>query len=100
MRCCRLMPSRSLPQVSERSRKEIHSVRSLIDTVGAGDSFMASMLAWLKDNIINLRYDIATLNQTGLEAMLQRAAHAAALTCQRQSRNPLYLQDLQRDNKP
>ena len=100
MRCYRLMQSRSLPPVAERSRKEIHSVRSLIDTVGAGDNFMASMLAWLKDNIIYLRYDIATLNQIGLEAMLQRAAHAAALTCQQQGYNPPDLQDLQRDGKP
>ena len=93
MRCCRLMQSRSLPPVAEKSRKEIHSVRSLINTVGAGDSFMASMLAWLRDNIINLRYDFATLSQTGLEAMLQRAAHAAALTYQQQGYNPPDLQD-------
>lgn len=77
-----------------------HPVRSLIDTVGAGDTFMASMLAWLKDNAINLRHDIVTLDRTGLEAMLQRAAHAAALTCQRQGCNPPDLQDLQRDGKP
>lgn len=100
MRCCWLMPSRSLPPAAAKSRKETHPVRSLIDTVGAGDSFMASMLAWLKDNKINLRYGIATLDQTGLEAMLQRAAHAAALTCQRQGCNPPDLQDLQRDGKP
>ena len=61
---------------------------------------MASMLAWLKDNIINLRYDKLTFDQTGLEAMLQRAAHAATLTCQRQGGNPTDLQDLQRDGKP
>ena len=94
------MPSRSLPPVAARSRKETHPVRSLIDTVGAGDSFMASMLAWLKDNKINLRYDIVTLDQSELEAMLQRAAQAAALTCQQQGYNPPDLQNLQRDGKP
>ena len=100
MRCCRLMPSRSLSPAAARSRKETRPVCSLIDTVGAGDSFMAPMMAWLKDNIINLRYDIATQDQTALEAILQRAAHAAALTCQRQGCNPPDLQNLQRDGKP
>jgi hypothetical protein len=32
--------------------------------------------------------------------MLQRAAHAAALTYQQQGYNPPDLQDLQRDGKP
>ena len=47
-----------------------------------------------------MQYNIVTLEQKGLEAMLQRAAHAAALTCQRQGYNPTDLQDLQRDGKP
>ena len=62
------------------------SVPDLIDTVGAGDTFMASMLAWLMGHA-----DLANLS--GLSAqdkgqMVAHAAKAAAINCGRQGCNP------------
>lgn len=72
-----------------------HAVRALVDTVGAGDTFMASMLAWLKESEIIRRHDIVSLEAAALDAMLQRASHAAALNCERQGCNPPDLKDLE-----
>lgn len=71
-----------------------HPVRSLVDTVGAGDTFMASMLAWLVDHDISDAHAIHALSSEELEAMVARAAKAAALNCEKQGCNPPTREDL------
>ncbi len=63
-------------------------VRHLVDTVGAGDTFMASLLVWCADNQIRGRTDIETLGERNLWSMLARAAAAAALNCGAQGCQP------------
>jgi len=65
-----------------------HPVEKLVDTVGAGDTFMATMLAWLVDEQISDQQTIATLSADDLEAMMTRAAKAAAMNCEKQGCNP------------
>ncbi len=62
----------------------------VVDTVGAGDSFMAAMLAMLSD------WDVVgggegalrALDDARVELLLRGAATAAALTCSRRGANP------------
>jgi fructokinase len=55
----------------------------VIDTVGAGDTFQAALLARLASGGCSPRDAVATLDLDGLEAMLDYAARAAAITCSR-----------------
>ena len=60
----------------------------IIDTVGAGDTFMASILAWI---IETGRDDLRSLDATDTESLtasLARAATAAALNCEQSGCNP------------
>jgi fructokinase len=62
----------------------------VVDTVGAGDSFMAAMLAMLSD------WDVMTggegalraLDDSRVELLVRGAATAAAVTCSRRGANP------------
>jgi len=51
------------------------------DTVGAGDSFQAAMMAWLLENRHASPAELAGLSATQLRALGQFAAQAAAATC-------------------
>jgi fructokinase len=51
------------------------------DTVGAGDSFQAAMLAWLEEKHAAGPAELANLSADQLRAMGNFAAHAAATTC-------------------
>lgn len=65
-------------------------VTDVVDTVGAGDSFMSAMLALL------CRWDVVTAGEGAVEALddsrvellLRGAARAAALTCSRRGADP------------
>lgn len=59
-----------------------HPVAQLADTVGAGDTFMASVLVWLVQNGFVSAEHLASLDGAGLTACLKRAAKAAALNCE------------------
>lgn len=60
----------------------------VVDTVGAGDSFMAAMLAWCAEHRM-LGSDAATeLSHAGMQQLLEYAACAAAITCARAGANP------------
>ena len=61
---------------------------NLIDTVGAGDTFMASLLVWYQDHGIIKAEDIRGLTSENLQQMMVYAAKAAALNCQKQGCNP------------
>ncbi len=55
----------------------------VVDTVGAGDTFQAALLAALAERGLLTRAALATLAGSELAAVLQFAAQAAALTCGR-----------------
>lgn len=56
---------------------------AVIDTVGAGDTFQAALISRLLRHPDGPGAGIDALDQAGLEAMLDYAARAAALTCSR-----------------
>lgn len=65
-----------------------HPVANLVDTVGAGDTFMASILVWCRDHGMITADDIRSLTTENLNTMMAYAAKAAALNCQEQGCNP------------
>ena len=65
-----------------------HPVHELVDAVGAGDTFMASILSWLAHHGATERNAIHGLPEDSLKEMIHWAARAAALNCQAQGCNP------------
>lgn len=53
------------------------------DTVGAGDTFQASLLADLATRALDSPAGLASLTREVIDALLQRAIRAAAITCSR-----------------
>ncbi|MGB0162292.1 MAG: carbohydrate kinase family protein [Candidatus Puniceispirillaceae bacterium] len=64
----------------------------LKDTVGAGDTFMATMLVWLVQN--GVIGQLAGLSLGDKLAMVSRAAQAAAINCSRQGCNPPFADEM------
>jgi fructokinase len=63
----------------------------VVDTIGAGDSFMAAMLAWFST------YDwpaASELDEVELTDLAMYAASAAAITCSRPGADPPHTSDL------
>lgn len=56
---------------------------AVVDTVGAGDTFQAALLAGLKERLSLSRPAIAGFSQDDVEALLGFAVEAAAVTCTR-----------------
>lgn len=77
-------------EVSARSREV-----EVVDTVGAGDAFMAATLAhlWDLEPLTGPDAGIA-LDQESLLRLLHRAVEVAALTCERRGANPPHRQEL------
>ncbi len=69
-------------------------VEKIADTVGAGDTFMASILAGLSSAGALGRREINTLSEEQLTKVLERAARAAAINCQRSGCNPPTAEEL------
>ena len=67
---------------------EAASIEVMADTVGAGDTFMASILAWLTTQHIITRDKLSSLSETELRVCLERAAKAAAINCTRHGCKP------------
>jgi fructokinase len=65
----------------------------VVDTVGAGDTFTAGLLAALHEGG-HLGGRLTTLTATDLQPALQRAVRAAAVTCSRAGADPPYAADL------
>lgn len=66
----------------------------IVDTIGAGDSFHAALLAglgWLK---VRDRESLASLSEVNLRAVLRLANSAAALDCQKRGAEPPTLREL------
>ena len=55
----------------------------VIDTVGAGDTFQAALLTWLDEHGLLVPDALGALTPAQLEAALQFAGRAAAITCSR-----------------
>ena len=64
----------------------------VVDTIGAGDAFGAALLAWLHDHGA-IRTDLA-LGRADLEAALDYACVAAAITCQRTGADPPWKREM------
>ena len=58
------------------------------DTIGAGDSFQAGLLAWLSRNDRLSKSGLKELDKAGLEAMLKFASTVAGLNCAETGCNP------------
>ena len=61
---------------------QAHNV-NVVDTLGAGDTFQAAMLAWLAEAKLLLAQALRDINAEQLQAMLGFASAAAAITCAR-----------------
>ena len=70
------------------------TVDSLVDTVGAGDTYMASILCWAQENALTSRAELARIDKAALTQAANRAAEAAAINCQRSGCNPPWRNEL------
>jgi fructokinase len=67
-----------------RGRRDAAPVSvQVVDTVGAGDTFQAALLAWLAENGVLSAGGIANLELPQVQGALDFAARAAAITCSR-----------------
>lgn len=76
----------------QKNNAPSHPVSKLSDTLGAGDTFMASMLVWLTGNnhigrLQGLRFDEK-------REMQSYASPAAMFNCEKQGCNPPWASDL------
>jgi len=78
-----------------RARGRVGAVPvEVIDTVGAGDAFMAGGLAWLHRMDRLSRDGVSTLDAGALELLLRTATRVAADTCTRSGAQPPFWPDL------
>ena len=64
------------------------AIDDLADTVGAGDTYMASILCWILENGLASRDALAEVDKDALTQATRRAAEAAAINCRRSGCNP------------
>lgn len=68
----------------------------VIDTVGAGDTFLAATLSYLDQQaMLSDREQLRTMAPAELAACLAYASRAAAINCSRQGANPPYRQEME-----
>jgi fructokinase len=69
---------------------------TVIDTVGAGDIFLAATLGWLHEKgRLEDKQSLRTLTASELTACLEYAARAAAINCSRPGANPPYKHEME-----
>jgi fructokinase len=66
----------------------------LADTVGAGDTFMGTLIAQITKNGWDTHKALSSLSSENVQSLLEIAATAAALNCERAGCNPPYLEEL------
>jgi fructokinase len=66
----------------------------LADTVGAGDTFMGTLIAQITKNGWDTHKALSSLRSENVQNLLEIAATAAALNCERAGCNPPYLEEL------
>ena len=59
------------------------SAVTVLDTVGAGDTFQAALLSYLHTHGLDTASTLATIGREQLQALLLFATRAAAITCSR-----------------
>jgi len=69
-------------------------VPNLVDTVGAGDTFMATLVATLASSDRLSHSALATMGAEDVRSLLQRAAMAAAINCGREGCDPPTVSEL------
>ena len=67
---------------------------TVVDTVGAGDTFDAGILASLKMNNLLTKAQVASLNEKALQDVLALGAKAAAVTVSRAGANPPWAHEI------
>jgi len=67
---------------------------AIADTVGAGDTFQAALIAWLTEQQLDSVDGLQQLSKAQVEALLDFAVGAAALTCTRTGPDLPYRQQL------
>ena len=67
---------------------------AVVDTVGAGDTFQAGLLAWLQRNGYLTRAAVEGIERAALVEALRFAARAAAVTCSRRGADLPYLKEV------
>ena len=81
-----------------RSRRVAVSVPSVkvtvADTIGAGDSFSAALMARLDQHELLTKSAVATLKEPQVADALAYAAEAASITCSRPGADPPWLSEL------
>ncbi len=75
-------------------RVDAAPIETMVDTVGAGDTFMATLLATLSQTDNLSKTALGNLNQFAVRDLLIRAATAAALNCEQSGCNPPSLKTL------
>jgi len=66
----------------------------IADTVGAGDTFQAALIAWVTEQQLDSIEGLQTLTREQISAMLEFAIRAAALTCGKTGPDLPYRQQL------
>ncbi|WP_338524518.1 carbohydrate kinase [Pseudomonas batumici] len=87
-RCQLVFLTRGTQGASVFSRRHGHwsvPAREVItaDTVGAGDTFQAALIAWLTEQQLDSVKGLERLEKAQIDAMLNFAVNAAAITCSR-----------------
>lgn len=90
--------------VTRAARAEVPGIAvEVVDTVGAGDSFMAALIAGLLDRAtdgFDQAADIAQLTARELERLLEFCARAAAITVSRPGADPPRRSELETEASP
>ena len=70
------------------------NIPDLVDTVGAGDTFMATILAWIIRTGNVSRDEVYRLKEKELTEVMKVATIAASINCQRAGCNPPFKEEL------
>ena len=60
----------------------------VVDTIGAGDSFLGACLSWLNERGLTAPDDLTALDDSAVREMLAFAAQVSSFTCSREGAEP------------